>query len=84
LINSGEAFDLVITDLSMPGENGIALLKKIKQLSPATEVIFLTAFGGWDNYGEAMAAGAREFLSKPINSEQLLECVHRIMGNPSA
>jgi DNA-binding NtrC family response regulator len=77
----GEAFDLVITDISMPGENGIVLLKRIKQLSPRTQVVMLTAFGDWSNYGEAMAAGATEFLSKPINAEELLSCVHRSLGD---
>jgi DNA-binding NtrC family response regulator len=76
-------FDLVITDLSMPGESGISLLKKIRQQSPQTRVVMLTAFGDWSNYGEAMALGASEFLSKPINTEELLQCVHRTLEDAS-
>lgn len=79
----GGGFDLVITDLSMPGESGLSLLKKIRQQSPQTRVVMLTAFGDWSNYGEAMALGASEFLSKPINTEELLQCVHRTLEDVS-
>src|SRR3569832_2363505 len=60
-------FDLVITDLKMPGMDGMALLRKIRAEQPEVEVIVLTAHGNVDNAVEAMKLGAFEFLQKPLS-----------------
>jgi DNA-binding NtrC family response regulator len=62
---------LVITDLKMPGMGGFQLLSKVKELSPATVVIVLTAFGAIDTAVEAMKLGAFDYLTKPFNREEL-------------
>src|SRR5258706_8365102 len=60
-------FDLVITDLKMPGMDGMALLRKVRSEQPEVEVIVMTAHGNVDNAVEAMKLGAFEFLQKPLS-----------------
>src|ERR1700760_1200735 len=60
-------FDLVITDLKMPGLSGMDLLRKIRAEQPEVEVIVMTAHGNVDNAVEAMKLGAFEFLQKPLS-----------------
>jgi two-component system, NtrC family, response regulator AtoC len=60
-------FDLVITDLKMPGLDGMAILRKVRSEQPETEVIVMTAHGTVDNAVEAMKLGAFEYLQKPLS-----------------
>jgi two-component system response regulator FlrC len=60
-------FDLVLTDLKMPGLDGMALLRKVRSEQPEVEVIVMTAHGTVDNAVEAMKLGAFEYLQKPIS-----------------
>ncbi len=60
-------FDLVITDLKMPGMDGMQLLRKVRAEQPEVEVIVMTAHGSVDNAVEAMKLGAFEFLQKPLS-----------------
>jgi two-component system response regulator AtoC len=60
-------FDLVLTDLKMPGLDGMGLLRKVRAEQPEVEVIVMTAHGTVDNAVEAMKLGAFEYLQKPIS-----------------
>src|SRR5262249_54271699 len=60
-------FDLVLTDLKLPGREGMALLRKVRAEQPEVEVIVMTAHGTVDNAVEAMKLGAFEYLQKPIS-----------------
>ncbi|GFO56594.1 acetoacetate metabolism regulatory protein AtoC [Geomonas sp. Red276] len=62
---------VVITDLKMPGISGFQVLGEIKERSPSTVVIVLTAFGAVDTAVEAMKAGAFDYLTKPFNRDEL-------------
>ncbi|HBA89886.1 MAG TPA: DNA-binding response regulator [Geobacter sp.] len=62
---------VVVTDLKMPGMSGFEVLSAIKERSPATVVIVLTAFGAIDTAVEAMKLGAFHYLTKPFNREEL-------------
>lgn len=64
-------FDLVLADMKMPGISGLELLKQIKQLSPATVIIIMTAFGSIENAVEAMKLGAFNYLVKPFSPEAI-------------
>jgi two-component system response regulator FlrC len=61
-----QAFQVVLTDLRMPGMDGLALLQAIRSDHPDTEVIVLTAHGSIENAVEAMKQGAFDYLQKPI------------------
>jgi two-component system NtrC family response regulator len=71
---------LVITDLKMPGMSGFQVLAKIKELSPATLVIVLTAFGAIDTAVEAMKLGAYDYITKPFNRDQLKLVVKKALA----
>ncbi len=60
-------FDLLLTDLKMPGMDGMSLLRKVRAEQPEVEVIVMTAHGTVDNAVEAMKLGAFEYLQKPIS-----------------
>ncbi len=59
-------FDLLITDLRMPGRDGMALLRKVQDELPEVQVIVLTAHGSVDSAVEAMKRGAFDYLEKPL------------------
>jgi len=64
--------DLVITDMRMPGRDGMDLLRDTKKLNPDLPVIMVTAFGDVDKAVAAMQAGAYSYLTKPFNNDELL------------
>jgi len=76
---SPEKFDLVITDVKMPGISGIDLLRRIRSLAPDTPVLVITAFGNVETAVEAMKAGAYDFIGKPFNKDQLLHSVDKAL-----
>jgi Response regulator containing CheY-like receiver, AAA-type ATPase, and DNA-binding domains len=58
--------DLVLTDLAMPGADGIAVLRHIRDVSPQTLVILMTAHASVDTAVEAIRLGAQDYLLKPL------------------
>ena len=74
---------LVITDLRMPGEGGLGLLREIREHHGDTTVIIITAFGSVETAVEAMKAGAYDYVTKPIDYEALMVAVHRAMERQS-
>ena len=63
---AGRHFDLLVTDVRMPGVSGIDLLKRVKSTDAGTIVIVMTAYGDVDMAVDAMKAGAFDFISKPF------------------
>jgi two-component system response regulator FlrC len=77
---SRRSFDLVLTDLKMPGADGMAVLQQVKAEHPGTQVIVLTAHGSVQSAVEAMRAGAFDYLQKPVGSPaELRLCVARAL-----
>lgn len=66
-----DIFDLVITDVKMPKADGFEVLKRIKETSPDTIVIMITAFGNRETATQAMKLGAYDFISKPFNIDEI-------------
>ena len=77
-------FDLIITDLLMPFDGGLALLEAIRRTSPSTPVIIVTAFGDWESYVQAMELGAWAFISKPLRMAELTAAVHTALAGRGA
>src|SRR5215831_339002 len=67
----------VITDLKMPGMDGLELLHHVRRTKPALPVIVLTAFGTVQTAVEAMKAGANDFLVKPFSHQALDEVLRK-------
>ncbi len=63
--------DLVITDVKMPGMNGLEFLKAVKELEPDANVIMMTAYASVDTAIEAMKAGAIDYFTKPFNIDEI-------------
>jgi CheY-like chemotaxis protein len=72
--------DLLLTDLRMPGVDGLTLLRAVTQLSPPIPVVVFTAYASEATAQEALAAGAAAFLAKPFTGAQLLETVRTLMN----
>lgn len=71
LLLKDNLFDLVITDMKMPDYTGIDILKKVKEISPGTVVVIITAFGSVENAVEAMRLGAFNYLIKPFSPDTI-------------
>ncbi len=74
-----ETFDVVLTDLRMPGLDGMAVLRGVRAASPQTQVIVMTAYGTIESAVEAVRQGAHDYISKPFQSEELLLRVGRAL-----
>jgi DNA-binding NtrC family response regulator len=64
-------FDVLITDIKMPGLTGLELLSKVKERSPETEVIIITGFGSIGSAVEAMKTGSYDYITKPFDLDEL-------------
>ena len=73
--------DLVLTDLAMPGADGIAVLRHIRDVSPQTLVILMTAHATVDTAVEAIHLGAQDYLLKPLIFEDVLRKVRLLMNH---
>jgi two-component system response regulator HydG len=68
---------VVLTDLMMPGVSGLELLRAIKQVSPDTEVVMMTAYGTVENAVQAMREGAYDFVEKPLKRMNVVKSVRK-------
>lgn len=71
-------FDLLLVDYKMPGMDGMTLLRQVKELNPETDVIMMTAYGTIENAVQAMKAGALDYITKPIDLEEVHILVERL------
>ena len=82
--------DLLVTDLRMPGFDGLSLLREARLRRPSLQVIVMTGYGSIGSAVEAMRLGARAYLTKPFEIEELLlhlrevETLHRLLGIPAS
>lgn len=72
-------FDLVISDIQMPGINGIELLSRIKQLSPDVPVLMITAFATAEQAVDAIKLGAFHYFTKPFNNDEIRALVRNAL-----
>ncbi len=70
-------YDIVFVDVRMPEMDGITLMKRLKEIDPAIEVIIITAHGSIETAVEAMREGAADFIPKPFGSDELQAAIER-------
>ena len=73
-----ESFDLVLTDQRMPNLSGLDLLKAVRAVNPETPVIVVTAYGSIETAVSAIKAGATDYLTKPLNLDELLHRIEKV------
>jgi DNA-binding NtrC family response regulator len=76
-VQNGTPYSLVLTDLRLPGRDGIEVLREVKKQEPECPVIVMTGFGTIENAVEAMKLGAFDFLQKPVDLDHLMLLVGR-------
>src|SRR5436190_23351222 len=67
----------VLTDLMMPGSNGVELMRAMKEVSPDTEVVLMTAYGTVETAVQAMREGAYDFVEKPLKRMSIVKSVEK-------
>jgi DNA-binding response OmpR family regulator len=75
----GYEFDLVVTDIILPGLNGLELCKQLRDLKPELPIIMLTALGTTDDKVEGFDAGADDYLVKPFEMRELIARVRALL-----
>ncbi len=76
-IRQGMDFDVISLDLQMPGLSGIESLKAVKQLSPSTEVLIVTAHSDAESIREALKLGAYDYIDKPFSNAELVTSIRK-------
>jgi two-component system NtrC family response regulator len=71
-------FDMILLDYKMPGMDGMQVLKEVKKINPEIDVIIITAYGTIETAVEAMKAGAIDYITKPVEFDELLIHVDRV------
>jgi DNA-binding NtrC family response regulator len=75
-----ERIDLAIVDVQMPDMDGLSLLRGLRDRSPGLPVVIMTAFGSIETAVDAIASGAVDYVSKPMNVEEIRTTVQRVLG----
>ena len=83
-MNKSQQFDMIVTDLSMPGMDGIKVLAEAKKQNPDIGSIILTGYGDMTSAIEALRLGADDYLLKPCDTEELLLRTSRCLKNREA
>lgn len=78
LLNDNNIFDLIISDLRMPGIGGLGILKYLKQNKKGIPIVFITAYGSIETAVNAMKMGAFDFITKPFNRDVIRHTVRSI------
>jgi len=79
---AAESYDAIIMDRMLPGMDGLALVKRLRETGVKTPVLFLTALGGIDDRVEGLNAGADDYLIKPFAFSELLARLHALTRRP--
>jgi CheY-like chemotaxis protein len=79
-----QAFDVVFTDIKMPGMDGVELAERVKASQPWTPVVIITGYGTTENEVRAKAAGVSDFMRKPLSPEMIEESAAHALREPVA
>ena len=72
-------YDLVISDLKMPGMDGIELSDEFREMKPDIPVVIITAYGSLETAQEAMKKGIADFITKPFRKDSILFTINRVL-----
>jgi len=75
-------YDLLITDLRMPGMDGLALMRIVLEAVPRMRVVLMSAYGDMEDYRQAMQAGAFGYLPKPLSMSDLRRVAENALAQP--
>jgi DNA-binding NtrC family response regulator len=75
-----EAHDLMLTDIKMPGMDGMELMRRARDVDPNLPVVMITAYAEVHDAVGAIKAGAHDYLSKPFNNQEVLRVIHRALS----
>ncbi|MHC5034699.1 MAG: sigma-54-dependent transcriptional regulator, partial [Planctomycetota bacterium] len=78
VLDSGP-IDLIITDLKMPGADGLVLVRHVRENCKDTQIMMITGYGTIEGAVEAIKTGAEEYLRKPFTDEELSAAVRRVL-----
>ncbi|MDA8162049.1 MAG: sigma-54 dependent transcriptional regulator [Desulfobacteraceae bacterium] len=81
LLEGDDTVSAVLSDIRMPGMDGVTLLKRIKKMRPALPVVLITAFGSLDSAVSAMKEGAWDYITKPFHIDEIRKVVSRAIQN---
>jgi len=79
-----EDYDVVFTDIKMPGMSGLEMAEQVKQKRPWLPVVIVTGYGSPDNEARAEAAGVSGFLRKPVSPEMIEDSAHKAVSEKDA
>ena len=83
--SEGEEIILLVSDINMPGMSGLELLPVVKERRPELPVFMISAYGDSDTVAMALACGANQFLTKPVDfprlKQDVLDTLTRVRGN---
>jgi len=74
-----QCFDVVLSDIRMPGKTGIEMVGELRSLLPETPVVLMTAFGSIDSAVESMRAGAFDYITKPFEPDAVVLTIERAL-----
>ena len=80
LKNNENTFDLVLMDIRMPEMDGLEATREIRKFNPSIPIIAVTANAFAEDRTKALEAGCNNFVSKPVNKQELMEKIHDVMG----
>jgi YesN/AraC family two-component response regulator len=72
--------DIVVTDIDMPGMDGITMAEEIRRLNPAVEIILMTGYNDRGYLQRIRSLGIRDYLLKPVDLKKLFECIDSCIG----
>jgi CheY-like chemotaxis protein len=79
-VMSGATFDVVLSDIEMPDEDGMAFIQRMRTGGSRLPVVALTAYGSPDDRARMLAAGFDAHVAKPVDAEELVSVVRRLVA----
>ncbi len=80
ILHQGESFDLILTDIKMPGQDGFQLISQIRKARPGIPILMMTGYLTPETVEKGRSGGAEGFIAKPFTPEELLRAVENTLS----